>query len=461
MAVAAHRLRGHGRHRGARGGPPGRARCSRRAGAKADHSQADHSQAEDGRTVCLTAGRFEWIDTGDPMPAGADTVIVRERLLPRADGSVVVTPASGAGQRAGRAVRGRNVRTAGEDFRAGEALLPAGRRLRPGDLAAAAAGGHAAVTVARRPVVAIIPTGDEIRPVGTVPRFGDIIDTNSLMLAARCRQLGAESLVSAVVPDDPDALAVELRHAAGRADLVLVIAGSSRGRGDHAAAVLAQVGGVAVAGVAVRPGHPALLGHAKRPEAGIAPVIGLPGYPLATAVIFELYAVPVLAALSGLAPGRPAVRARLDRDWSSPADVEDWVLVRLAPAGRARFPSPRPAGAARPRSASSPGPTPGGRSPPASARLPSAAPSRCCRSPGPERARVPADPAGAAPTASWGPSPATAGAPAACRRPRLLAVTRPGQGCRPPAALDLRWRVSRARPSRSGRRGCAGPSWRP
>jgi putative molybdopterin biosynthesis protein len=125
---------------------------------------------------------------------------------------------------------------------------------------------------------------------------------------------------------------------------LLVIAGSSRGRGDHAAAVLAQVGGVAVAGVAVRPGHPALLGHAKRPDgsdgdpagqrAGIAPVIGLPGYPLATAVVFELFAAPALAALTGQETAAERVRARLDRDWSSPADVEDWVLVTLRADGR-------------------------------------------------------------------------------------------------------------------------------
>jgi putative molybdopterin biosynthesis protein len=131
---------------------------------------------------------------------------------------------------------------------------------------------------------------------------------------------------------------------------VLVIAGSSRGRGDHAPAVLSQVGGVAVAGVAVRPGHPALLGHVKRQaashgdpaeaapapgdyRAGIAPLIGLPGYPLATAVIFELFAAPMLGALTGQAPAGDHVTARLDRDWSSPADVEDWVLVTLAPAG--------------------------------------------------------------------------------------------------------------------------------
>jgi putative molybdopterin biosynthesis protein len=314
----------------------------------------------DSQAVRLPAGLFEWIDTGDPMPASADTVIVRERLLPQADGDMVFTGASGGpegGQRTGHAARGRNVRTAGEDFGAGQTLVPAGRRLRPGDLAAAAAGGHVTVAVAWRPVVAIIPTGDEIRPVGTVPRFGDIIDTNSLMLTARCRQLGAVPVVSPVVPDDPDALAVELRHAAGQADLILVIAGSSRGRGDHAAAVLAQVGGVAVAGVAVRPGHPALLGHAKRPEAGhghpaeghaahrtgIAPVIGLPGYPLATAVVFELFAVPMLRALTGQATAPDLVRARLDRDWSSPADVEDWVLVTLSPGDAGGVPVATPA----------------------------------------------------------------------------------------------------------------------
>ena len=306
---------------------------------------AADTAAPDGQAVRLPAGGFEWIDTGDPMPAGTDTVVVRERLLPQADGGVIIAAAVGqsaGGRRTGRAEHGHNVRAVGEDFGADEILVPAGRRLRPGDLAAAAAGGHVRLTVARRPVVAIIPTGDEIKPVGAVQRFGDILDTNSLMLSARCRQLGAVPVVSAVVPDDPDALAVELRQAAGRADLVLVIAGSSRGRGDHAAAVLAQVGGVAVAGVAVRPGHPALLGHAKRPEAslapghmtGIAPVIGLPGYPLATAVIVELFCAPMLAALTGQAPTGPAarrpVRARLDRDWASPADLEDWVLVTLA-----------------------------------------------------------------------------------------------------------------------------------
>ena len=286
-----------------------------------------------GHVVRLPAGMFQWIDTGDPMPADADSVVMREWLLPLDDGSVTITPA---------APRGTNVRLVGEDFAAGEVLVPAGRRLRPGDLAAAAAGGHPSLPVARRPAVAIIPTGDEIRPLGSAARPGEILDTNSLMLAARCRQLGAAPLVSEVQPDDPDALAAEIRRCAFEAGLVLVIAGSSRGRGDHTAAVLAQVGGVAVTGVAVRPGHPALLGHAKHPgrtarpaaisPAGITPVIGLPGYPLAATVIFELFAAPLLAALQGVRQrAGPARLARLDRDWSSPPGIEDWVLVTLAP----------------------------------------------------------------------------------------------------------------------------------
>jgi putative molybdopterin biosynthesis protein len=205
--------------------------------------------------------------------------------------------------------------------------------------------------VARRPVVAIIPTGDEIRPAGEPIGHGDIIDTNSIMLAARCRQLGALPMVGPIVPDDPDALAAELHRAAAAADLVLVIAGSSRGRGDHAAAVLAQVGGVAVAGVAVRPGHPAILGHVKRPtaakaadRAAIAPAIGLPGYPLAAAVIFELFAVPLLGALTGHAPARTTIRARLDRDWTGRPEAENWVLVTLGDRGeRGELPLATPA----------------------------------------------------------------------------------------------------------------------
>jgi putative molybdopterin biosynthesis protein len=281
----------------------------------------------------LAASSFAWVDTGDPVPAGMDTVVERERVLLGADGSARIT---------GPAPRGLHVRARGEDFPAGQLLIPAGHRLRPADLAAAAAAGHATLEVARRPVAAIIPTGDEIQPIGSALRPGDVIDSNSLMLALRAGQVGAQPIISDVQPDDPEAIAAEVRRAALAADIVLVIAGSSAGRSDHTAAVLDQVGGLEVRGVAVRPGHPALLGYARpsrmRADQSVTtvPVIGIPGYPLAAAVIFELFAVPLLAALQGRRlPDRAWQRAQLACDWTSSPDIEDWVPVSLtsAPAG--------------------------------------------------------------------------------------------------------------------------------
>ncbi len=289
--------------------------------------------ADDAGRWRLAASAFTWVDTGDPLPAGMDTVVERERVQLSADGSALIT---------GPAPRGLHVRATGEDFQAGQLLIPAGHRLRPADLAAAAAAGHAALEVARQPVAAIIPTGDEIRPIGSVLGPGDVTDSNSLLLALRAKEVGARPLVSDVQPDDPDALVAEVRRAALAADIVLVVAGSSAGRSDHTAAVLAQAGGLAVRNVAVRPGHPVLLGYARhdrvqaREPAITVPVIGVPGYPLAAAVIFELFAVPLLAALQGgQPPDRVWQRAQLACDWTSSPDVEDWVPVSLssAPAG--------------------------------------------------------------------------------------------------------------------------------
>src|SRR6516162_8778650 len=230
----------------------------------------------------LPSTAFTWVDTGDLLPSGTDTVVERERVQLGADGSAWIT---------GPAPPGLHVRARGEDFQASQLLLPAGHRLRPPDLDAAAAAGHATLEVARRPVAAIIPTGDEIQPVGSALSPGEVTDSNSLMLAARATETGAHPLVSDVLPDDPGMILAEVQRLAQSAGLVLVIAGSSAGRHDHTAAVLTEAGGLAVRGVAVRPGHPVLLGYAspgrKRHEGSSTPVpvIGVPGYPLAAAVI--------------------------------------------------------------------------------------------------------------------------------------------------------------------------------
>jgi putative molybdopterin biosynthesis protein len=131
-------------------------------------------------------------------------------------------------------------------------------------------------------VAAIIPTGDEIRPLGSVLGPGEVTDSNSLLLASRAGETGARPLVSDVQPDDPDVIAREIRRAALAADIVLIIAGSSAGRSDHTATVIARTGGLAVRGVAVRPGHPVLLGYVQPEQARAGhsatavPLIGFP-----------------------------------------------------------------------------------------------------------------------------------------------------------------------------------------
>jgi putative molybdopterin biosynthesis protein len=293
---------------------------------------ADTVGAAETTPVLLAANAFEVVDTGDPMPAGYDAVIMREhvhRIGERAEIRAAVPPY-------------QHVRSIGEDISATELLLPDGQRLRPVDVAACAAAGLVELAVRRAPVVAVIPTGDEIRGIGSALEPSNILDTNSLMLASQARDAGCRSLVTEIVRDDPDAITAAVRAAAAKADLVLLVAGSSAGRDDYSARVVGGAGSLAVHGVAVRPGHPVVLGTVDR-----TPVIGVPGYPVSAALTFDIFAAPLLAELEGTAPReRPFTTAHLARKLPSAIGTDDWVRVRL---GRVRdrvvaTPLPRGAG---------------------------------------------------------------------------------------------------------------------
>ncbi|HVL82916.1 MAG TPA: molybdopterin-binding protein [Pseudonocardia sp.] len=275
--------------------------------------------------VVLARGRFDEVDTGDPIPDGRDAVVMREHLTRHADGAATVPAPAAPGQ---------HVRPVGEDLHAGELLLPPGHRLRPVDLAAVAAGGHRVVRVRRRPVVAIVPTGDEVRPLGADLARGEVLDTNSLMLSATLRRAGCIPRVAPVASDDPQRIAAAVRAAAMGADLVAVLAGSSAGRDDHTARVVDALGSVVVHGVAVRPGHPVLLGMLTDPSS--VPVIGVPGYPVSAALAAELFALPLLAERQGVRPPRrPTCVVRLAADVPSPRQLEEYVLVGLDGTGAA------------------------------------------------------------------------------------------------------------------------------
>ena len=292
---------------------------------------ADTLGASETTPACLEPDAYDVVDTGDPMPDGRDAVVMREHVHYRgaaAELRAAVPPY-------------QHVRSIGEDVSATELLLPEGHRLRAVDLAAAAAAGATHVTVRRAPIVTVLPTGDEVRPIGTATGPGEILDTNSLMLATQAREAGCMARCLPIEPDDPAGLARAVRAAVSDCDLLIIVAGSSAGRDDYTARIVAELGTLAVHGVAVRPGHPVVLGAI----AG-TPVLGAPGYPVSAALTFDIFAAPVLAELEGAMPRRrPRARARLARKLASPLGMDDWVRVRLGVVGGATVATPLPRGA--------------------------------------------------------------------------------------------------------------------
>ncbi len=283
-----------------------------------------------GAPVVLPEGAFRHVDTGDRLPADTDAVARREDVV--VDG----------GLRLARPVPPyANVRQVGEDVAAGDLLFAAGRCLRPPDLAVLASVGESTASVRRRPHVVIVPSGDELVPLGTLPRDGQIVDTNSLMLAAMVEEAGGVATRAPIVADDPGLLAEALATAAAEADLVLLLSGSAGGAGDHAVSVMERLGHVVVQGVAVKPGHPVVLAHR-----GPVPVIGVPGYPVSAALAFELFGVPLLVELGGrmVAP-RPRVRATAAVELRSTPASDEWIRLRLARLGSGLVATPLRRGA--------------------------------------------------------------------------------------------------------------------
>ena len=260
-------------------------------------------------------GSFSWIDTGQPVLGDWDAVVPVEETASDPRGVIVQAPVRS----------GQHIRAAGEDMREGAVVAHAGTRLGPYELALAASCGHAAVWTRTRPRVAIIPTGDELRPAGSTLAPGETAESNGLLLSALARIAGAEPIILATERDEPAAIREAVRTAATECELLLVLSGSSCGKRDHTAAVLEGLGQIVVDGVALRPGHPVILAIV-----GSTPVIGVPGYPISAVQTFSRFAEPMLAHLSGTAaPARPTVRVQLASTVYGRQDIEIMIPVRL------------------------------------------------------------------------------------------------------------------------------------
>jgi len=269
--------------------------------AGASYRLTGESGAGHGFAGSVSAGETVRIFTGAPVPEGAQRVVIQEDVTAR-DGTVTLT---------GPLDASTNIRPAGADFRVGQGLA-APRRLSPADLALIAAMNVAQVTVHRKPVVAMIATGDELVMPGEVPRTDQIIASNSFALAALAEAEGAEVRMLPIAPDSEAGLRFVLGMAQG-ADLIVTIGGASVGDHDLVGQVAAAMGMErAFHKIAMRPGKPLMAGRLR----GV-PMLGLPGNPVSAIVCGHLFLLPAIRALQGLADVAPVLHqatlaARLD-----------------------------------------------------------------------------------------------------------------------------------------------------
>ncbi|RIK20140.1 MAG: molybdopterin biosynthesis protein [Anaerolineae bacterium] len=280
----------------------------------------------------LVTRRAQAVNTGHPLPAWANAVIMVENVQP------VTLPDGRDGIEIRAAVPPwHHVRSMGEDMVATELVLPANHRLRPVDLGALAGSGHASVSVYRRPRVAVIPTGSELVAVEDgEPMPGQIIEYNSLVLAAQVDSWGGVAFRLPIVPDDFEAIRDAVSRATADYDLILLNAGSSAGSEDYTAHVVEALGTLLVHGVAVRPGHPVVLGITNEEGASplATPIIGVPGYPVSAALTGEIFVEPLLARWQGQQPHQPAtVQGTLTRKIVSHTGDEDYVRVVVGRVG--------------------------------------------------------------------------------------------------------------------------------
>ena len=225
---------------------------------------------------------------------------------------------------------GAHIRRAGSDIQVGDALLSAGRRLRPQDLALAAAGGHATLAVHARPRVAILATGNELVPAGAPLGPASIPDSNSIGLTAQAVETGAEARSFGIATDRLAEVIERLRDAAAWADVVVVSGGVSVGAHDVVKDAFAALGRLELWRVAVQPGKPVAFGRVGGDRTVL--LFGLPGNPVSSFVTFELFVRPVVRRLAGYADliGREVVRARLSDAVRKPADRRSFLRVHLA-----------------------------------------------------------------------------------------------------------------------------------
>jgi molybdopterin molybdotransferase len=287
----------------------------------------------------LAARQAIRIATGSPVPAGADAILVTEAALLTGESGVLARE---------EVVPGRHVARVGEDVEQGRPVLPAGRWLRPQDVGLLASIGVGTVPVIRRPQVSLLITGNELLPPGSIPEGYRIVDSNSPMLTALVARDGGLCSPPRALPDQAESLRAAIRQASTTADVILVSGGSSVGAEDYSPRVVAELGELAIHGIAMRPAGPTGVAFLPRrtvdlqpsqpAPAGLEsmhvaalPLFLLPGNPVSCLCAYDLFAGRVVRRLGGRPWGLPyrRVSVPLGASIASVVGRLDYVRVKL------------------------------------------------------------------------------------------------------------------------------------
>ncbi len=260
------------------------------------------------------------VDTGDPIPEGMDAVVMLEDVLELSERGILLQAP---------VVPWNHVRPVGEDIVEGEVLLPIHHRIRPQDQGALLAAGLLQVEVRQKPLVGILPTGDEIRSPEESLQVGDIVDSNSTVLASLVEEWGGVATVWPITPDQPERLEKAILEISESQDILVIIAGSSQGRDDYTSQLIQKHGTLYLHGVAIKPGKPVVLGEVKE-----KPAFGIPGYPVSTYLTAHLFLEPWVKQLQGLGQDSAnLLEAVISKKVFSSLGSEEFVRVKVGKVG--------------------------------------------------------------------------------------------------------------------------------
>ncbi|MGV8026619.1 MAG: molybdopterin biosynthesis protein [Anaerolineaceae bacterium] len=275
--------------------------------------------------VKLKVSDFVWVDTGDSLPPGCDAVVMVEDMVEEESFIKLYTAA----------VPWQNIRQIGEDISAGDMIIPSYTTITPACMGAMLAAGVLQIEVIKKPVIGIIPTGDEIISPTDKPGEGDIIEFNSTIFSGMLTEWGCIPKVYPIVRDDLDCIQSTLVTAVDECDGVIINAGSSAGREDYTKDAIQRVGEIVLHGIAIKPGKPAVLAVAATTNpSDCVPILGVPGYPVSGIIVMEMVFKAVIEKLTCQSYAKTEmIEAVVSRRLTSSLKYREFIRARLGLVG--------------------------------------------------------------------------------------------------------------------------------